>query len=84
MTLVSGERCKIWRKTDFGKWHEESGKFSPEHSKMSKLGLWWDPFILSKKRMSLKFTGELYVMTMRRDANFEKELTCQFKINSRN
>ena len=25
--------CKIWRKTDlcFQKWHEEFGKFSPEH-----------------------------------------------------
>ena len=34
---------EIWRKTDlwFGKWHEEFGKFSPEHSKEPKLGLWW-------------------------------------------
>ena len=26
--------CKIWRKADlwFGKWHEEFGKFSPEHT----------------------------------------------------
>ena len=33
--------CKIWRKTDlwFGKWHEEFGKFSPEHTKLSKSGL---------------------------------------------
>ena len=33
--------CKIWRKIDFwfGKWHEECGKFSPEHTKFSKLGL---------------------------------------------
>ena len=39
--------CKIWRKTDFcfQKWHEEFGKFSPEHLKVSKLGLWWDSFI---------------------------------------
>ena len=30
------EWCKIWRKTDlwFGKWHEEFGKFSPEHLKV--------------------------------------------------
>ena len=55
------ESCKIWRKTDlwFGKWHEEFGKFSPEHSKVSKLGLWWDPFIQSTKCMSLKFTEEV-------------------------
>ena len=33
------ESCKIWRKTDlwFGKLHEESDKFSPEHLKASKL-----------------------------------------------
>ena len=39
---------KIWRKTDlcFQKWHEELSKFSPEHSKVSKLGLWWN--LLSK------------------------------------
>ena len=36
------EWCKIWRKTDLllGKWHEEFGKFSPEHSKVSQLELW--------------------------------------------
>ena len=78
--------CKIWRKTDlcFQKWHEEFGKFSPEHLKVSKLGLWWDPFIQSRKCMSLKFTEELCVMTMKNDAKFEKELTCQFKIDMRN
>ena len=34
--------------------------------------------------MSLKFTGELFVMTMKNDANFEQELTGQFKIDMRN
>ena len=31
------ESCKIWRKPDFwfGKWHEEFGKFSSEHLKVS-------------------------------------------------
>ena len=35
------EWYKIWRKTDLllGKWHEEFGKFSPEHLKVSKLEL---------------------------------------------
>ena len=35
---------KIWRKTGlcFQKWQEEFGKFSSEHSKISKLELWWD------------------------------------------
>ena len=31
--------------------------------------------------MSLKFTGELYLVTMKYDTKFEEELTCQFKIN---
>ena len=60
------EWCKIWRKTDlwFGKWHEEFGKFSPEHSEVSKLGLWWDHFIQSRKCTSSKFTEELCIMAM--------------------
>ena len=79
------EWCKIWRKIDLllGKW-QEFGKFSPEHLKVSKLGLWWDPFVQSRKCMSLKFTVELCVMTMRNDARLEEELTCQFKIDMRN
>ena len=34
--------------------------------------------------MSLKLTGELCVITMKNDANFEEELTSQFKIVMRN
>ena len=34
--------------------------------------------------MSLKFTGELCVMTMKNDAKFEEELTCHFKTDMRN
>ena len=34
--------------------------------------------------MSLKFTGELCVMTMRNDSKLEEELTCQFKTDMRN
>ena len=77
---------KIWRKTDlcFKKWHDEFGKFSPEHLKVSKLRFWWDPLIQSWKSMSLKFTEELSVMTMKNDAKFEEELTCHFKIDMRN
>ena len=66
------------------KWHEGFSKFLPEHSKVSKLELWWDPFIKSRKCMRLKFTMELCVMTMKNDVKFEEELTCQFKINMRN
>ena len=71
------KKYRIWRKTDlwFRKWHEEYSKFSPEHSKVSKLGLWYDPFIQSRKCMNLKFTEELCVMIMKNDAKFEEELT---------
>ena len=34
--------------------------------------------------MSLKFTGELCLMTVKDDAIFEEELTCQFKIDLKN
>ena len=34
--------------------------------------------------MNLKFTGEFCVMTMKNDAKFEEELTCQFKIDMSN
>ena len=81
-----GRMVQIWRKTDlwFGKWHEEYGKFSPEHLKVLKLGLWWDPFVQSRKGMTLKFTEELCVMTMKNDTKIEEELTCRFKIDMRN
>ena len=79
-------RCKICRKTDlwFGKWHTEYSKFSPERLKVSKLGLWWDTLIQIGKSMSLKFTKELCVMTVKNDAKFEEELTCLFKIEMGN
>ena len=34
--------------------------------------------------MSLKFTGELCVMTMKNDPKIEEELTFQFKIDMKN
>ena len=39
--------------------------------------------IQSRKCMSLKFTGELFVMTMKKDARLEEELTFRFKIDMR-
>ena len=68
------EWCKIWSKTDlwFGKWHGEFDKFSPDHLRVSKLGLWWDPFVQSRKCLSLKFTEDLCVMTMKNDAKLKR------------
>ena len=34
--------------------------------------------------MTLKFTEELLVMTMKNDAKFEEGLTCHFKVGMRN
>ena len=68
----------------FGKLHEEFGKFSTQHMKFSKLGLSLDPFIQSRKCMSLKLKGELCVMTMKNYAKLEVELTCHFKIDMKN
>ena len=64
--------------------NEELGKFSPEHTEFSKLGLSLDPFIQSGKCMSLKLKGELCAMTMKNDAKFEIELTLHFKIDMSN
>ena len=77
---------KVWKKTGlcFQKWHEEFGKFSPEHLKVSKLGLSCHSFVQGWKCMSLTFSGELCVTKMKDDAKFEEELTCQFKIDMRN
>ena len=55
------ESCKIWRKADlwYGKWQEEFGKFSSGHLKVSKLVFSWDPFVQSRKCMSLKLREEV-------------------------
>ena len=58
--------CKIWRKTDlwFGKWHEEFGKFSPEHSKISKIctlmGCFWPKYIIFELK---KYRGVMFDST---------------------
>ena len=54
MTLRSYPNFEQW----FEKRHEEFGKFSPEHLKVSKLELSWDPFVQSRKGMTLTFTED--------------------------
>ena len=80
------EWCNIWRKTDlrFGKCYEEFGKFSPEHLKMSKLGILWDPFVQSRTYVNQTFTEELCVITLKNDAKFEEELTWHLKMDTKN
>ena len=74
LTLLSTD---LW----FGKWHEEYGKFFPEHSK---LGFWRDPLVQTWKSMSLKSTEELSIMTMKNYAKFKEELICHFTVDMRN
>ena len=52
-------------------------------STLSKLGLWWDPFVQSRKGMTLKFAEELCVMAMKNNAKFEELLTYHFKTDMR-
>ena len=51
---------------------------------MSKLVFSWDPFAQSRKYMSLQFTQQLQVMTLKNDGKSEEELTSRFKIDLRN
>ena len=69
-----GEWFKIWRKTNlwFENWYGELGKFSPEHSKVSVLRLWWGPYVQSRKCMSLKLTKELWQWQWRMMQNFKR------------
>ena len=82
MTLTSYAHFE--EKLTCGLKKRQFGKFSPEHLKVWKLGLWWDPFVQSRKGMTLKFTEELCVMTMKNNAKFEEKLTCHFKTDIRN
>ena len=49
-----------------------------------KIGTLMGSYIESRKCMSLKFTEELCVMTVRNDAKFEEVLICRFEIDMRN
>ena len=56
------------------------------HQSTWKYWYWdFDGILLSKVRkcMILKLTGVLFVMTMKKDAKLEEELTCHFKIDMR-
>ena len=78
MQILKKNWLVVWKKT----W--EFGKFSPEHLKGSKLKHWWGPFVQSRKGMTLEFTEELCVMTMKNNAKFEEELNFHFKTDMRN
>ena len=49
LTLNSNSKLKKKTHLWFRKWHGEFGKFLPEHLEVSKLGIWWDHFVQSRK-----------------------------------
>ena len=77
MSHDTEEWCKIWIKTDllFQKW-QEFVNFC--------LRSYWDPFIQSRRCMSLRFTENVCVTALKIDAKFEEELTFHFKIDMEN
>ena len=50
-----------------------------EHSKVSKLGLWWNTIIQSRKFMRLKSTEPLCVITMKNDAKIDRGIGFSFQ-----
>ena len=80
------EWCKIWRKTDlwFGKWHEEFGKFSPEHSKISKICTLMSCFWPKYKMFELKKYRGVIFQDTREWCKFEEKVTCGLENDMRN
>ena len=48
------------------------------HQSTWKCQIWWDPFVQSRKGMTLKFIEELCVMTMKSNAKFEEDWHGEF------
>ena len=71
----SEKKPELW----FRKWHEKFGKLSPEPTKVSILRIWWDPFIQSRKCISLKFTEELCAMIMKNYVKFLRGIDLSFR-----
>ena len=84
MTLESNAKSE--EKLNCGLENDIRNLANLHQSMFESLKIWilMDPFIQSRKYMSLKFTGELCVMKMKNETIFEKELLCQFKIDMRN
>ena len=79
--VIQNLKKNLWFDLCFGKQHEEFGTFSPEPLKVSKLGLWWDPFVQTRKCMSLKFCRGVILQFLKFknfDAKFEEKLACHF------
>ena len=81
MCNETAEWWKIWGGVDlsFQNWHKEYNKFWIKYLKVSKLGLWWDPFIQSRKFKKShgneewwKLWGELDLLFQNRHKEFDE------------
>ena len=66
------------------KWHEEFGEFYCEQWQVWKFALWCTTFANSTWSFSLKSTEEISLMTLKKDPNFEENLTFYLKNDMRN
>ena len=84
MALNIGVKCEGKLTFAFKNDMKNLANFHQSMLESLKIGTFIGRFIQRGKCMGLKFTGELSVMTMKNDARFKEELTCQFKIETRN
>ena len=79
------EWYKILRKIDlfFQKWNGIWKVFT-RASESLKTGTLIGSFYLKKKMNEVKIAGELCLMKIKNNEKFERELNCQFKIDTRN
>ena len=78
--------CQIWRRIYvlLQKWHNEFGKFSCKHLKVSKFVLWSSTYVQNVESISQKVTEELCVISLNSDAKFQEDPTCRCKNDMRN
>ena len=82
----TSEWCKIWQKTDCGL-ENDMRNLANFHQSTWKFQNWdfsWDPFIQSRKCVSLKFTAELCVTTMKNNVKFLRRIDLSFQIDMEN
>ena len=75
MSHGTEEWCKIWRKF---------GEFQCEQWQVWKFALWCATFVKSILCLTQKTTEELCIITLKKNAKFDLELTCALKNDMRN
>ena len=78
--------CQIWRRIYvlLQKWHNEFGKFSCKHLKVSKFVLWSSTYVQNVESISQKVTEEVCVISVNSDAKLQEDPTCRCKNDMRN